>query len=83
MLARIRTILDRFRSPSRDGDADALGRERTDGGTAMGEVNGRSKGGREGSSLYECPSCEQVYVAVEKDGCTACDTAVEEVPRTI
>lgn len=83
MLGSVMAILARFASPSGDEDVDGSGRERTDGETAAGAVNGRSRGGREGSSLYECPSCERVYVAVERDDCTACDVAVDEVPRTI
>jgi hypothetical protein len=30
-------------------------------------------------SLYECPACTTVYVAVEKDTCSTCGTSVEQV----
>lgn len=34
------------------------------------------------SSLYACPSCNTVYIASEKQTCSSCETAVEQVPAT-
>jgi hypothetical protein len=31
------------------------------------------------SNLYECPSCESVFVAVDKETCSSCRTAVERI----
>jgi hypothetical protein len=31
------------------------------------------------SNLYECPSCESVYVAIDKETCSACRTQVEQI----
>jgi rRNA maturation endonuclease Nob1 len=33
-------------------------------------------------SLYECPACTTVYVAVEKETCSTCGTTVEQVGST-
>ena len=35
------------------------------------------------STLYQCPDCESVYVAIDKEACDTCDTAVEEIPSTL
>lgn len=35
------------------------------------------------STLYQCPDCESVYVALDKQTCSTCDAAVEEVPSTL
>lgn len=64
--------------------------------SAVGDQFGRSKeatdedGHRDASpadgpqsSLFQCPDCESVYVAVDKERCTACETAVEQVPSTL
>jgi len=31
------------------------------------------------SNLYECPSCEAVFVAIDKETCATCQTAVERI----
>ncbi|MDS0221504.1 hypothetical protein NDI54_09095 [Haloarcula sp. S1AR25-5A] len=31
------------------------------------------------SNLYECPSCESVFVAIDKETCASCQTAVERI----
>lgn len=33
----------------------------------------------ERSSLFQCPGCDTVYVAVEKSTCSACREPVDEV----
>jgi len=31
------------------------------------------------SNLYECPSCDAVYVAIDKETCSSCRTPVERI----
>lgn len=31
------------------------------------------------SNLYECPSCESVFVAIDKETCSSCRTSVERI----
>lgn len=31
-------------------------------------------------SLFRCPDCDAVYVAIDKDACSTCETSVEEAP---
>ncbi|MGB9932203.1 hypothetical protein [Haloarcula amylolytica] len=31
------------------------------------------------SNLYECPSCESVFVAIDKETCSSCRTPVERI----
>ncbi|WP_123538264.1 hypothetical protein [Halosimplex salinum] len=57
-----------------DGDGDG------DGGRGRDGTAGPSSGTR--SSLFRCPGCETVYVAVDKDTCSTCESAVEPVPST-
>jgi hypothetical protein len=33
-------------------------------------------------SLFQCPDCRRVYVAVDKEACGSCKTPVERVPST-
>ena len=35
------------------------------------------------SSLYQCSSCDTVYIATEMQRCPSCDTPVEQVPSTL
>jgi hypothetical protein len=35
------------------------------------------------SSLFACQECNSVYVALEKQTCSSCGTAVEEIPATL
>lgn len=35
------------------------------------------------TTLFRCPSCDDVYVAVEKDTCSKCGGDVEAVPSTL
>ena len=58
-------------------------------GTDEGPVSGHTRAGNTGphaspnTTLFECPACENVYVAVEKSTCSDCDTPVEEVAATL
>ncbi|WP_058995896.1 hypothetical protein [Haloarcula sp. CBA1127] len=31
------------------------------------------------SNLYECPSCDSVFVAIDKETCSSCRTPVEKI----
>ena len=31
------------------------------------------------SNLYECPSCDSVFVAIDKETCASCRTPVEQI----
>lgn len=31
------------------------------------------------SNLYECPSCDSVFVAIDKETCSSCRTPVERI----
>lgn len=33
-------------------------------------------------ALFQCPDCESVFVAVDKQTCATCETDVEQVPST-
>lgn len=35
------------------------------------------------SSLFQCPACETVYVAIDKESCLECEAAVTRVPSTL
>lgn len=32
------------------------------------------------SSLFHCPDCETVYIAIDKGSCSTCETTVNRVP---
>lgn len=47
-----------------------------------GEVRGETTDGSAvdlSPDLYQCGTCEQIYVAVDKETCRTCDTDVERV----
>lgn len=33
--------------------------------------------------LFHCPTCGVVYIAVDKETCSSCETTVESVPSTL
>lgn len=80
MLGSAKKFLSRFAERSVDEDAAAAGRTATDGGDQTMEEAPVDAAGE--PSLYECPACEQVYVAVDKRTCATCDATVAEVVRT-
>jgi len=74
---RLRSVLNDARERAtgvQTDDGPPLGRTRTRGGASSATRN---------TKLFECPSCENVYVAVEKSTCSDCDTPVEEVAATL
>ncbi len=82
MIEIVNIILDRLNTRSADGVADAWPLGRTlvseDGGTE----DGTTTDGSDTVSpphLYECRSCDRVYVATDKRTCSTCDIAVDHV----
>jgi len=74
---RLRSVLNDARERAtgvRTDEGQPLGRTRTGGAASSAERN---------TKLFECPSCETVYVAVEKSACSNCDAPVEEVSATL
>ena len=43
----------------------------------------RGDGTTREASLFQCPDCEAVYVATDKDTCSTCGAAVDQVPSTL
>lgn len=82
MLGKVKTVLRRLNAMSADGVADA----RPGGRTSVGERNGTAEeptaddpASASRTDLYECPSCERVYVATDKHTCSSCHTDVDRV----
>lgn len=47
------------------------------------EASPTAREDRPSTGLYECPACDVVYIAAEKDSCSSCRTDVREVPSTL
>ncbi|EMA01934.1 hypothetical protein SAMN05443574_10451 [Haloarcula vallismortis] len=41
--------------------------------------SGTDAAGEPESNLYECPSCDSVFVAIDKETCASCRTPVERI----
>ncbi|MGB9953429.1 MULTISPECIES: hypothetical protein [unclassified Haloarcula] len=41
--------------------------------------DGADSTGEPESNLYECPSCDSVFVAIDKETCSSCRTPVERI----
>ncbi|KAA9407164.1 hypothetical protein Har1131_10265 [Haloarcula sp. CBA1131] len=41
--------------------------------------SGRDAADEPESNLYECPSCDSVFVAIDKETCSSCRTSVEKI----
>ncbi|WP_336339093.1 hypothetical protein [Haloarcula brevis] len=52
------------------------GRRQSDTGDGSG---GEAAADESESNLFECPSCESVFVAIDKETCSACQTPVERI----
>lgn len=59
--------------------------ERVRGTESREQTDGPETARRDGSQsdLFHCPACDLVYVATDKDTCSGCDAAVEQVPSTL
>jgi hypothetical protein len=73
MLGRFTAILSRL-NPVSDGSTTARDVTPDSGTTADGD--------RDGTVLYECPSCETVFIAVDKQRCEDCAQRVVQLDGT-
>ncbi|MFU1781671.1 hypothetical protein ACM16X_09845 [Haloarcula japonica] len=67
------------------------GKGQSDSGTQAGTVtkkrvqagstgsNGADTAEEPESNLYECPSCDAVFVAIDKETCSSCRTSVKKI----
>lgn len=80
MLAKIKTNISRLMTNGSDESSDA--RERYQ--TSVAEDEDTKYGSTVDSPpyLYECASCDRIYVSEEKDTCSHCDTAVTRVDQS-
>lgn len=78
MLARVRTVLDRLNARTPDGGPRGLASVSGDDGAADDPATDDSDADTP-PHLYECSSCDRVYVATDKRTCSTCDTAVGRV----
>lgn len=62
--------------------SDGPARNQPEGGSSNEEEPNPSSTDQNSPSLFQCPSCQSVYVAVEKVECSSCDTAVEQLDTT-
>lgn len=85
MLGGVKTILGQLKARSTDGLADALPREEPSGGEDGGTTDKTATDGSETAvspHLYNCHSCDRVYVATDKRTCSTCDTTVDRIEQT-
>lgn len=54
-----------------------------DGGTEPATASEAVAEDETASSLFQCPECQSVYVAVEKTTCTGCETSVDRVASSL
>jgi hypothetical protein len=82
MLRKVKTVLSRLKTRSADGVADAWPHGQPSVNGDGRAADGTTVDGTDAASpphLYECPSCDQVYVAIDKSTCSTCETAVGRV----
>lgn len=82
MLGKVKTILSRLNTRSAAGAADTWPRGQTSVSEDGATTDGTATDGSDAASpphLYECPSCDQVYVATDKRTCSTCDIAVDRI----
>lgn len=72
ILRGLERLYERFTDGTEEGARDAA----PDGGTTPTES-------RRPSELYQCPACETVFVAREKQTCDTCATEVEVLESTV
>ena len=85
MLEKVKIILGRLNTRTADGVADAWPRGRTLVSEDSGTTDETTTDGSDTVSpphLYECRSCDRVYVATDKRTCSTCDIAVDRVAYT-
>lgn len=81
----VRTILDQLNPMSADWSPDAWSTPQTvlrdDAATDDGHVKDGSVA-KSPPHLYECPSCDRIYVASKRHTCSTCETAIVRVQET-
>ena len=80
MLGKVRAIVSRL-NPGSTGNA-TTNRPRgrppaSPDGVAMDGTTTAGTDSATPTTLYRCPSCEQVYLATDKQTCDTCDVAVD------
>ncbi|MFC7141166.1 hypothetical protein ACFQMA_15180 [Halosimplex aquaticum] len=79
LTARLRSVLSDARERAGRGEgSDDAARPDEPGATDRGESRDVPE-----TNLYECATCDTVYVAEEKSTCSTCGNAVEEVSATL
>lgn len=85
MLGSIKTLLGRLHTGGADGGADGWPQAPTsvseDGETPDAPDTDDSET-TQSPHLYNCSSCDQVYVATDKRTCSTCDTVVDRLEQT-
>lgn len=79
LTARLRSVLSGARERA-GGTGDADGETDSGGG---GSVEDAESVAVPETNLFECSTCDTVYVAVEKSTCSTCGTDVREVSATL
>lgn len=85
MLGKVRTILGRLQTGAADGAADVWPQGYTSvsgHGRLPDDPATENSGVAQPPYLYNCSSCDQIYVATDKQTCSTCGTAVERVEQT-
>lgn len=77
LTARLRSVLSGARERAGRGAANPVG---SSGGP--GHAGSESRPVPD-TNLYECETCDTVYVAVEKSDCSTCGEPVEQVSATL
>ncbi len=80
MIGKIKTLLGRLNTRSADGVANAWSHGRTlvsEDGEMADETTTGGSDTVSSPHLYECPSCNRVYVATDKRTCSSCDIALD------
>ncbi|WP_178917874.1 hypothetical protein [Natronomonas gomsonensis] len=85
MLGSIKTLLGRLHTGAADGGADGWPQAHT----PVSEDSGRPEdpatddsAAAQSPHLYNCSSCDRIYVATDKRTCATCNTAVDRVEQT-
>lgn len=81
MLEGVKSALTRLRSHTSGGVTGVRGRQGENDGAAT-EDSQTEQRADSSPHLYECPSCDRVFIAREKQTCSTCETDVQRTDRT-
>jgi hypothetical protein len=85
MLGSIKTLLGRLHTSAADGGADGWPQAHPsvseDGGTPEDPATDDTEAAQS-PHLYNCSSCDRIYVATDKHTCSTCGTAVDRIRQT-